>query len=186
MVIPNFAGFVHPWASYSSSFTSRSILEKIWSIIRLGNTWIQSCSSRGYTFDLFNSPNCCDVLIDLSMLIIVSFESCKLVLFWVRYMHLKFGCESLISSIRAYVVVFVWMLAWSLMYLAWQIVWYRFYGLLEHFVGSGISRRWSSSSSHELCVSRTAANLLRLRCHLATNFTCVFWFSYEIHAMQRA
>jgi hypothetical protein len=84
------------------------------------------CSSRGHFFDLFNSQNCCDILVVHCMLSNLSFEWAKMMHCTQRSMWFKFGCCFLFSSIHAFDDVFPWNDYWSLMYEPWQIEWYAF------------------------------------------------------------
>ena len=156
MAVEVWTEFVCIGASNSSLITSTSILEKDWSIARPWSKLDQLlffkqvrirtpyfCKSLWYSCRAWFSDDA-----DINLI--------ELVLFWVRYGRLKFWCQIFFSSIRACVVVFAWMLAWSLMYIAWRVDWYGIYWFLDTFSFSGnfqmkifmifIVHAWCSSS----------------------------------------
>ena len=100
MVKSNSVECKHDWASISLPINHTSIVEEHWSIARLESIKIQSCTSRGHKIDSLNSQLCYANVVDLVVVIILSFESLISMHYCVRYGRLKFWWWNLFCSIH--------------------------------------------------------------------------------------
>lgn len=115
MANQQFCGIVHSWALIFLLFTFTSIVEEFSSIT---SPWIHPNPALFYKRLQISSPNLAfhyHNVIDLWLLVSLSFESCESVPNWVRNVNLKFGWWLLFHSIHACYHVVWWNCCWLLM-----------------------------------------------------------------------
>lgn len=91
MVKSKFCGIVLNWTSRPLPINSTSLLEEDLIIARSEFVQIQSCSSRGHEIVSLISQFFYAILVDLFLVIMLSFDSLKSMQYSLRFDDLKFG-----------------------------------------------------------------------------------------------
>ena len=100
MVKSKFCWITSNWTSRPLPINSTSLLEDHLSIARPDSIEFESCSSRGHEIVSLISQFAYVILVDLIVVINLSFESHKTMPYWVRFEGLKFGAWFLFCSIH--------------------------------------------------------------------------------------
>lgn len=187
MANQKFCWIVCNWALIFLPITCTSILEDSWSIAKASIQLIPELLYKRLQIASHNFEFPCHIMIDLSMLSSLSFESCKSMLFWVRCGCLKFCAWFLIASIPCVHDVICLAMPWSLISIECAMCWCaHFWVLVKMFL---------SVDEHSLfmaaCVKKTKFRFLRtllMRFSMPNPLPVVYlglareWLHEELHA----
>lgn len=106
------------WTTRPLPINSTSLLEDIWSIARPGFIEFQSCTSRGHKIVSLISQFYYAMLVDLCLVITLSFEPLKTMPYWVSFEELKFHDEFYFDRSTWFMMIHAWLVvdSWSLMH----------------------------------------------------------------------
>lgn len=125
-------GIKSNWASISPPIIHTSIIEKVWSITRHGQHEFQLLHFKRSPFESLISQIYHDIVVDLDLLTMLSFESWILVTYWLSYGRLKFHGWIFICSIL-WICDDPCLVASSFVtYMEYTIWWCVWFGVLEH------------------------------------------------------
>ena len=187
MANQNSVEIVFNWALIFHPIIHTSVVEEVWSIARLESTRIPKLLSKRFQIDPLMFQIHYANVVDLVVVIILSFESLISMHYCVRYGRLKFWWWNLFCSIHLMCDVICLAMPWSLISIECAMCWCaHFWVLVKMFL---------SVNEHSLfmdaCVKKTKFRLLRtllMRFAMPNPLPIVYlglaraWLHEELHA----